>query len=302
MMAKFVSIVGPDHQHSLVDAATFSSYSRNARLERELVIWLTKEVSHKLSLSFRAGTSSWLIQIAPNQPVTGSRVFPLTCPLGFLRPELMATIFQPNSRICVNERCKLTNFLISELKKSWNSFSPLPIENNHSNTLTSNRSIPVEEINPQLDRIPRTDRHCLGNILMFIIIVINCLLPEIMRAVGSLVVRASDSRPENLGSMPVAAKHPPSTHGSRCRNCGGGDRGRVAIYRPFGELRRAKIVLSPEPSIPVAKILPHPIGFLLSKPLLLPTKPCFQHKAPSPPDKEQRDATSSQPSGYGLTI
>ncbi|GFU67374.1 transposable element Tcb1 transposase [Trichonephila clavipes] len=30
-----------------------------------------------------------------------------------------------------------------------------------------------------------------------------------------------------------------------CRNCGGGDRGRVAIYRPFGELRRAKIVLSP---------------------------------------------------------
>ncbi|GFU53357.1 hypothetical protein TNCV_2953861 [Trichonephila clavipes] len=31
----------------------------------------------------------------------------------------------------------------------------------------------------------------------------------------------------------------------RCRNCGGGDRGRVAIYRPFGELRRAKIVRSP---------------------------------------------------------
>ncbi|GFS80014.1 transposable element Tc3 transposase [Trichonephila clavipes] len=30
-----------------------------------------------------------------------------------------------------------------------------------------------------------------------------------------------------------------------CRNCGGGDRSRVAIYRPFGELRRAKIVLSP---------------------------------------------------------
>ncbi|GFU59149.1 hypothetical protein TNCV_4746721 [Trichonephila clavipes] len=62
---------------------------------------------------------------------------------------------------------------------------------------------------------------------------------------GSLVVRASDSRPEGLGSMPDATKHPPSTHGSRCRNCGGGDRGRVAIYRPFGELRRAKIVLSP---------------------------------------------------------
>ncbi|GFX46207.1 hypothetical protein TNCV_2298561 [Trichonephila clavipes] len=64
-------------------------------------------------------------------------------------------------------------------------------------------------------------------------------------AVGSLVVRASDSRPEGLGSMPDATKHPPSTHRSSCRNCGGGDRGRVAIYRPFGELRRAKIVLSP---------------------------------------------------------
>ncbi|GFV53025.1 uncharacterized protein TNCV_1460931 [Trichonephila clavipes] len=25
-----------------------------------------------------------------------------------------------------------------------------------------------------------------------------------------------------------------------CRNCGSGDRGRVAIYRPFGEFRRAK--------------------------------------------------------------
>ncbi|GFW81084.1 hypothetical protein TNCV_4804521 [Trichonephila clavipes] len=30
-----------------------------------------------------------------------------------------------------------------------------------------------------------------------------------------------------------------------CRNCGGGDRGRVAIYHPFGEFRRAKIALSP---------------------------------------------------------
>ncbi|GFV43325.1 integrase catalytic domain-containing protein, partial [Trichonephila clavipes] len=31
----------------------------------------------------------------------------------------------------------------------------------------------------------------------------------------------------------------------KCRNCGGGDRGRVAIYRPFGEFLRAKIALSP---------------------------------------------------------
>ncbi|GFT31748.1 hypothetical protein TNCV_231451 [Trichonephila clavipes] len=37
------------------------------------------------------------------------------------------------------------------------------------------------------------------------------------RAVGSLVVRASDSRPEGLGSMPDATKYPPSTHGVRAR-------------------------------------------------------------------------------------
>ncbi|GFV61954.1 uncharacterized protein TNCV_4107581 [Trichonephila clavipes] len=54
--------------------------------------------------------------------------------------------------------------------------------------------------------------------------------------VGSLVVRASDSRPEGLGSMLDVTKYPPSAHGFTCRNCGGGDRGRVAIYRPFGEV------------------------------------------------------------------
>ncbi|GFV19377.1 uncharacterized protein TNCV_3663101 [Trichonephila clavipes] len=31
-------------------------------------------------------------------------------------------------------------------------------------------------------------------------------------------------------------KYPPNAHGFTCRNCGGGDRGRVAIYRPFGEV------------------------------------------------------------------
>ncbi|GFT25093.1 uncharacterized protein TNCV_180001 [Trichonephila clavipes] len=31
-------------------------------------------------------------------------------------------------------------------------------------------------------------------------------------------------------------KYPPSAHGFTCRNCGGGDRGRVAICRPFGEV------------------------------------------------------------------
>ncbi|GFV99906.1 uncharacterized protein TNCV_5082651 [Trichonephila clavipes] len=55
-------------------------------------------------------------------------------------------------------------------------------------------------------------------------------------AVGSLVVRASDSRPEGLGSMLDVTKYPPSAHGFTCRHCGGGDRGRVAIYRPFGEI------------------------------------------------------------------
>ncbi|GFX76772.1 uncharacterized protein TNCV_1952131 [Trichonephila clavipes] len=63
-------------------------------------------------------------------------------------------------------------------------------------------------------------------------------MPEIIfkMAVGSLVVRASDSRPEGLGSMLDVTKYPPSAHGFTCRNCGGGDRGRVAIYRPFGEV------------------------------------------------------------------
>ncbi|GFV37693.1 hypothetical protein TNCV_2708081 [Trichonephila clavipes] len=33
-----------------------------------------------------------------------------------------------------------------------------------------------------------------------------------IRAVGSLVLRASDCKPESLGSMPDATKFPPSTH------------------------------------------------------------------------------------------
>ncbi|GFU00215.1 hypothetical protein TNCV_801871 [Trichonephila clavipes] len=84
-------------------------------------------------------------------------------------------------------------------------------------------------------------------------------------AVGSLVVRTSDSRLEGLGSMPDAAKYPPSTCSLNqwvrspvglvtsagtgeyfpplqfpCRNCGGIDRGGVAIYRCFGEFSGAK--------------------------------------------------------------
>ncbi|GFW28416.1 uncharacterized protein TNCV_4640811 [Trichonephila clavipes] len=86
------------------------------------------------------------------------------------------------------------------------------------------------------------------------------------RAVGSLVIRASDSRPEGLGSMPpntlrvhteyvvvnsVGLKSCGLSHERRdwrifpsssvpCRNCGGGDRGGVAIYLPFGKFRRVK--------------------------------------------------------------
>ncbi|GFV46100.1 hypothetical protein TNCV_1256561 [Trichonephila clavipes] len=38
-----------------------------------------------------------------------------------------------------------------------------------------------------------------------------------LRAVGSLVVRASDSRPEGLGSMLDVTKYPPSAYGVRAR-------------------------------------------------------------------------------------
>ncbi|GFV77111.1 hypothetical protein TNCV_691791 [Trichonephila clavipes] len=58
-------------------------------------------------------------------------------------------------------------------------------------------------------------------------------------AIGCLVVRASYSRPEGLGSMPDATKYPPSTHGFYAEivevEIGG-----VGIYLPFGEFRRAK--------------------------------------------------------------
>ncbi|GFX95752.1 hypothetical protein TNCV_4886781 [Trichonephila clavipes] len=57
------------------------------------------------------------------------------------------------------------------------------------------------------------------------------------KAVGSLVIRASDSRPEGLGSMPDATKYPPSTHGFHIY-IKEDEIGGVAIYRPFGEFRR----------------------------------------------------------------
>ncbi|GFV00504.1 hypothetical protein TNCV_3644821 [Trichonephila clavipes] len=56
---------------------------------------------------------------------------------------------------------------------------------------------------------------------------------------NKLVVVASVSRPEGLGSMPVATKYPPSTHGFHVEILEV-EIGSVAIYRTFGEFRRAK--------------------------------------------------------------
>ncbi|GFV55945.1 hypothetical protein TNCV_7431 [Trichonephila clavipes] len=61
---------------------------------------------------------------------------------------------------------------------------------------------------------------------------------------GSLGVRASDSTPEVLGSMPDATKYLSSTHGFHAEivevEIGG-----VAIDRPFEEFRRAKSYCHP---------------------------------------------------------
>ncbi|GFX73427.1 hypothetical protein TNCV_3402381 [Trichonephila clavipes] len=64
-------------------------------------------------------------------------------------------------------------------------------------------------------------------------------LLEVYRSVSSLMVRASDSIPEGLGSMPDATKYPPSIHGFNAElvemEIGG-----VAICSPFGEFHRDK--------------------------------------------------------------
>ncbi|GFW39115.1 hypothetical protein TNCV_1831061 [Trichonephila clavipes] len=56
--------------------------------------------------------------------------------------------------------------------------------------------------------------------------------------VGNLAVRASDSRPEGMGSMPDVTTYPPSTHGFHAKIVEA-EIGGVTIYRPFGEFRRA---------------------------------------------------------------
>ncbi|GFW34950.1 hypothetical protein TNCV_978881 [Trichonephila clavipes] len=118
-------------------------------------------------------------------------------------------------------------------------------------------------------------------------------------AVGSLVVRASDSRPEGLGSMLRCHQIPSECTRSTCslnqwvsslvglftsagtgeyfpplqftcRNCGGGDRGRVAIYRPFREFHRAQIALSPvwcsrsTTGVPLVHATMHFVGLVLT--------------------------------------
>ncbi|GFS96210.1 hypothetical protein TNCV_1141771 [Trichonephila clavipes] len=58
---------------------------------------------------------------------------------------------------------------------------------------------------------------------MFVVLVVKqTQFPNAMsiiegRALGTLVVRASDSRTEGLGSMSDATKYPPSAHGVRAR-------------------------------------------------------------------------------------
>ncbi|GFV86152.1 hypothetical protein TNCV_671491 [Trichonephila clavipes] len=63
-LTKFAPLVGSGHQNSMTDAVTFVSYARYARLERDLVSWLAKEVFDKLDTAIkRNGTpdhNTWL--------------------------------------------------------------------------------------------------------------------------------------------------------------------------------------------------------------------------------------------------
>ncbi|GFW43931.1 hypothetical protein TNCV_231701 [Trichonephila clavipes] len=60
-----------------------------------------------------------------------------------------------------------------------------------------------------------------------------------MGDMSSLVVRASNSKSEGLGSMPDATKYPPRTNGFNAEIVVV-EIGDVAIYRPSEEFRRAK--------------------------------------------------------------
>ncbi|GFU46422.1 hypothetical protein TNCV_1280681 [Trichonephila clavipes] len=47
-LAKFAPIFRSSDQHSMADAVAFLSYPKHTRLERNLAIWLAKEVFDKL--------------------------------------------------------------------------------------------------------------------------------------------------------------------------------------------------------------------------------------------------------------
>ncbi|GFX88784.1 hypothetical protein TNCV_1558291 [Trichonephila clavipes] len=49
VLAKFAPIVEPGLQHTLVDAVAFPLYPRHAQVDRDIAIWLAREVFDKLS-------------------------------------------------------------------------------------------------------------------------------------------------------------------------------------------------------------------------------------------------------------
>ncbi|GFT72478.1 hypothetical protein TNCV_973531 [Trichonephila clavipes] len=76
-LAKFAPMVGPGHQHSLIDAVAFPSYARHALLERDLVIWLAKEVFDKLNGSKTVLRMLSTYRCAVNMPLMTTKVGPV---------------------------------------------------------------------------------------------------------------------------------------------------------------------------------------------------------------------------------
>ncbi|GFV90085.1 hypothetical protein TNCV_4378011 [Trichonephila clavipes] len=80
-------------------------------------------------------------------------------------------------------------------------------------------------------------RH-LGTPCIFAVFRVNFYCSEYTRSTCSLKSQGIRSLVGLITSAGTGEYFPPLQF--TCRNCGGGDRGRVAIYRPFGEFRRAK--------------------------------------------------------------
>ncbi|GFU93162.1 hypothetical protein TNCV_352541 [Trichonephila clavipes] len=78
--------IGSGHQHSLVDVIAFSSFSRHARLERDLVTWQSKKACYKLSSAIIMTLKSALVhsflpsssnsRIASTHGTSDSPIFP----------------------------------------------------------------------------------------------------------------------------------------------------------------------------------------------------------------------------------